>query len=337
MLNRSLFVILCIFFLVIILPVLALRGLYFFEKEERDPIMLKVYNVNLKKVEKMELEDYLVGVVAAEMPAIYHIEALKSQAVAARTYAVRQMPVYGGSGSRYDMADICTDFRYSQAWISEEEMKEKWGFVPYFYLWNRVKQAVEDTAGEILIYEDRPIEALYHSNAGGRTESAQYVWGNRVEYLKSVASPYDREREKNYKFKSIFEIEDFDQKLGTDIKTSVMAGNEGGEMSLKQKKPSLFEIMEYSESGRVYKIKIGDKILKGNEIRDKLSLQSNYFEFHLEGDEIHCSVKGYGHGVGMSQDGADGFARHGYDYKRILKHFYPGTELIKIKDYVFKK
>ncbi|MFW6016324.1 MAG: SpoIID/LytB domain-containing protein, partial [bacterium] len=162
---------------------------------------------------------YLKGVVAAEMPARYHMEALKAQAVAARTYTLKQLPAYGGRGSKnHPEADISTDFRYNQAWLSEEEMKEKWGFLSFFYFWLRISRSVEETAGRVIVYENKIIDAVYHSNSGGRTEDASSVWGEKIPYLISVDSPYDKENERNYQHNLSFSIEEFDERLNTDIK-----------------------------------------------------------------------------------------------------------------------
>lgn len=296
-----------------------------------DDLLIKVYDTEVEKIVAMELEDYLIGVVAAEMPANYHLEALKAQAVAARTYAARHLKIFGGSGSQqYPGADICTDYRYSQAWISQEKMKDKWGFVPFFYLYNRISRAVEDTNGGVLIYNGRLIDAVYHSNAGGMTEDPYYVWSNRVSYLKSVKSPYDKEKKSNYSYNYTLDLKDVDRKLGTSLTELTAVRDKQRVELLSSSNDNLIKVLQKSNSGRIVAIKFGDKIIEGQELRKKLSLPSNLVEFEIKGKNLYCEVKGNGHGVGMSQAGADGLARHDYNYNEILLHYYQGVEIEKI-------
>ena len=339
MLKKSLYYIIFIFLIIIIFPLLITRGFFFFSDEEEGSLLLKVYDTRKEKIVEMELETYLKGVVAAEMPAVYDLEALKAQAVAARTYALKQMPRYGGPGSsQHSEADISTDFRYNQAWISREQMKEKWGFIPFFYFWNRVSRVVENTRGEVVIYQGQLIDAVYHSNAGGITEDAQYVWGNKTPYLKSVKSPYDRESLKNYQYLFKIPITDFDKKLETNLVNLVQPKkqedgiNEQKTLINSSNEKKIFNIKERSESGRIISLKIAGKDFTGQEVRKKLSLPSNKFEFVIKEEYIETRVIGNGHGVGMSQAGANGLAKHGYNYIEIIEHYYTGVKIIEMKD-----
>lgn len=301
---------------------------FFKEQKEEDSLIIQVYDHRKNEVRPIELNEYLKGVIAAEMPANFHMEALKAQAVAARTYTLRQLSDYGGKGSsQHPDADISTDYNYNQAWITREEMREKWGFLPFFYLWLRVSNSVEETKNEIILYNNEPIDALYHSNSGGKTENAGDVWGEKTPYMVSVESPYDKEREKNYRHSFSFEVNEFDKKLGTSLDEKINKDEE----SMSSNSDQLFEIEKHTEGGSVDQIKIGEKTFTGKEIRELLSLPSSKFEFSLENNEIICKVRGYGHGAGMSQDGANGFARHGYDYEQILKHYYQGVEIVDLK------
>ncbi|MFW5986551.1 MAG: SpoIID/LytB domain-containing protein, partial [Halanaerobiales bacterium] len=176
-------------YLLIIFIILILVPLLLVKEQDDEKIVLRVYNHQLDKIVEMELNQYLRGVLAAEMPARYHPEALKAQAVAARTYTLKQLPRYGGSrNSAYKGADVSTDYRECQAYFSEREMKDRWGFIPFFYYWSRINTAVEETAKQVLVYDGKLIDAVYHANSGGRTENAEYVWGRNTPYLKSVES-----------------------------------------------------------------------------------------------------------------------------------------------------
>lgn len=264
----------------------------------------------------MELDDYLRGVLAAEMPALYHQEALKAQAVAARTYTLKQLPRYGGSGSqKYKGADVSTDFADCQAFLSENEMREKWGFVSFFYYWARINRAVEETRGQILLYNGKIIDAVYHANSGGMTEDARYVWGSDTAYLKSIESPFDVENEKSFKSTFYFAMNEIKEKLG-----------------IQQTSPDdNIHIVKRSSSGRVLELNIAGQSFTGIQVREKLSLPSTKFEISSEGNIYTFTCYGKGHGVGMSQDGANGLAKNGYNYQQILKHYYKNVELRKIK------
>lgn len=325
MLSKGVYLLLGLFIVLIIIPVILIKGDFW--REDINSQLIRVYNHKEKKIVIMELEEYLRGVVAAEMPALYHPEALKAQAVAARTYTLRQLPEYGGAGCRnHPGADISTDFNTSQAWLSEEEMRERWGFLPFFYYWTRVNNAVEETEGEVLQYKFVMIDAVYHANAGGITENSRHVWGREKPYLLSVESPYDSIRQKNYINNYYFGLVDIMEKLELNSKDeSGSEGNVGLDENLQ------LEVLKRSESGRVLELKMGSHVFTGNEFRQRLSLPSNMFTITREGDIFTFTVKGKGHGAGMSQDGADGFARHGYNYKEILAHYYPGTTITEIE------
>ena len=304
-----------LFFLLIIISMLPVFVYSLITRSAGESLTIDVYRHRIEEIEQMELEEYLKGVVAAEMPVVYDMEALKAQAVTARTYTLRQLVSPGDNSHEYSGADISTDFRFNQAWISREQMKQKWGYLPYLYFYIRISEAVEETAGEILVYEDRIIDAVYHSNSGGRTATGEDVWGSSSSYLQSVSSPYDGDRERNYRHQFTISREDFLKKLQLDNPGSFL-----GDLSLN--------FREYDISGRVLSVEIAGQQFTGREVRELLELPSTKFSFSLQGDEIVCDVWGFGHGVGMSQDGADGFGRRGYSYRRILNHYYSGIEIV---------
>jgi stage II sporulation protein D len=301
LLNKSGYLLIFIFVILVIIPLFLVK-----EKEESE-FLIKVYNHKTDQVVIMELDDYVRGVVAAEMPACYDIEALKAQAVAVRTYTIKQIR---SGKAEYRGASLSTNWRECQAYLSEEEMKEKWGFLPFFYYWARINRVVEETRGEILLYQEAPIDAVYHANSGGITEDASYVWGNQTPYLKSVKSPHDQEQDNNFKKTYYFGLNELKEKL--KLKQEIGTGD--------------CKISRKNESGRVVELEIGNKSFSGIEFRQKLDLPSTRFEVTgLEGGILTLTVYGKGHGVGMSQDGANGMARHDYDYHEILKHYYQGV------------
>ncbi|MFW6256574.1 MAG: stage II sporulation protein D [Bacillota bacterium] len=306
-----------LFFSLFLIAVLAPLLIHIFSSPPvPETLKINVYKHRSQEIESMELGEYLKGVVAAEMPVFYHMGALKAQAITARTY-VMQKYLLGSSKSIPENAHISTNFRDSQAWISRKEMKEKWGIIPYFFLYLRISRAVEDTAGQIIMFDNKIIDAVYHSNSGGRTTAAENVWDQPRPYLKSVVSPYDSEGE-NYHRRLEFSKRELEDKL--KIELSGVTGE------------SLFKSQEYDTSGRVAKIEIAGRKFSGDEIRELLDLPSTKFSFDLKDDLIRCEVWGFGHGVGMSQDGAHGLARHGYGYQQILKHYYQGTEIIDYRE-----
>lgn len=293
---------------------IAYMGNVFFSPPA-ETMTLDVYIHRTGEVETMELEEYLIGVVAAEMPVIYNREALKAQAVAARTYVLQQM-ISDNNNHNLKAADITTDFRYNQAWISRAEMREKWGVLPYFYFYQRIAGVVEETVGEVIVYQDEIIDAVYHSNSGGQTTASETVWGQAIPYLRSVCSPYDKLRDRNYSHQFEFTSKRMIDSLGLE------SFSEGKIENLQLK------IKNRDQSGRVQKMEIAGFSFTGQEIRQKLNLPSTKFDFKQTGEKIICQVIGFGHGVGMSQDGADGFARNGHQYDQILTHYYQGTRIV---------
>lgn len=264
---------------------------------EEKKTMVTIYRSNGTVIEK-ELEDYIVGVVAAEMPASFNVEALKAQSVIARTYTLRKL----------NKGEVLTDTVSTQAFIDESEMKTKWGS-DYSKYYNKIKSAVNATKGQYLTYNGEYIDAVYHSTSNGKTEDAANVWGNSIPYLKSVDSSWDKSASSylkinNKEFNTVMNI------LGINI-------NENTEIS----------ILSRNESGRVSEVKIGDSIYSGVELRNKLGLRSADFDITIENGNFTIITRGYGHGVGMSQYGANGMVNAGYNYKDIIKHYYTGVKI----------
>ncbi|PYG89518.1 stage II sporulation protein D [Ruminiclostridium sufflavum DSM 19573] len=289
--------------------------------DKKDSITINVYVSEQKKVVNMQLEDYLLGVVAAEMPASFETEALKAQAIAARTYALgRATKLYGsGKDDVHNGADVCTDPGHCQAWISKDTAMKRWGFLSSFRYWNKICKAVKETSGQVLEYDNVLINPLFHSNSGGHTENAEDVWAGTPEpYLKGVES-FGEENSKEYKNEVIWEqkdiikaLKEFNPKIKIDEKDIM----------------SDIEIKKYSSGDRVMDMKIGNITMKGTDFRKILQLKSANFKLtKLPDSRISITTLGYGHGVGMSQCGANYMAQKGSSCEEILKYYYRGVEI----------
>lgn len=267
------------------------------EEQEEETIRVKVYRTN-GMVLTLELEEYVVGVVGAEMPAAFPLEALKAQAVLARTYALRSL----------EKNTRLTDNSSTQNYKNEDELKKMWGSSASTYL-KKIKKAVEQTKGIFLTYQGEIIDAVYHSTSNGKTEDAKNVWGNSVPYLVSVDSSYDKESS-SYEQKKTFSYEELTKKLGFAIDYD-----------------TTFEIQGKTDGDRVSEMSIDSQLYGGVELRSLLGLRSATFEIEKLENGITFTTVGFGHGVGMSQYGASGMAKHGSNYKQILKHYYNGVTL----------
>lgn len=253
----------------------------------------------------MNIEDYLIGVVAAEMPAAFESEALKAQSVAARTYTLYK------SASTDHEADICTDFNHCQAYLSESEMRQNWKDDYNFYF-DKIKNAVYSTRGEYLTYNEEPIMAVFHSMGGGQTQNSSDVWGTQVPYLVSVPSPGEEEAT-NYHSTHTISFEEFKNTIHASYPQAVV------ESYLDISQPTL------TESGHVKGILIGKVSIPGSKIRSMFNLRSTKFTISFDENMVTFSVTGYGHGVGMSQYGANAMAKTGKTYREILSHYYQGV------------
>ncbi|SHI37982.1 stage II sporulation protein D [Lutispora thermophila] len=276
-------------------------------------LYLNVYDYRKEKLITMDLEEYIAGVVAAEMPATFHIEALKAQALAARTYTLLRMKYFGGKGcSQHPEADICTDPSHCQAFVDPNTLGKNQ---------KKIYEAVNSTKGEVIVYEDKLIDAVFHSTSGGITENSEDVWVNKVPYLRSVLSQYEDHSPKLISRKEI-SIDDF---------VSGMLSLDNTITLDKKNLESQIQIIERSSGGRVMKIKIGDKYFSGRDIREQFGLNSTNFSIDIGKNRITFEVIGYGHGIGMSQYGADGMANHGATYQEIIKHYYTGVEIVPLE------
>ncbi|EOD00719.1 stage II sporulation protein D [Caldisalinibacter kiritimatiensis] len=318
-----------IIFITIIIPIALIKGCdigtenYEHEiKKIKKENEISIYNVKTKKVEKMKLEEYIKGVVAAEMPAEFHIEALKAQAVAARTYAIYRIQKYKNGHPDHPQAPLCTGI-HCQAWLSKDELRQVHSSSKWMYEhWPKIEEAVESTKGIIITYDGKPIEPLFHSTSGGMTEDSEKVFLSKVPYLRSVVSPYEKGAPK-LKSSVTMTVDEFIQKIESKYNNIKLT---------KSTLPNKIQLIERSKSGRITKLRIDNTIVTGREIRELFKLNSTNFKITIRGNELKINTIGNGHGVGMSQWGANGMAKNGSTYDEILKHYYTGVELHNIAE-----
>ena len=278
---------------------------------------IKLFHSGSGQIEELPIDEYLYGVVSSEMPANYEAEALKAQAIVARTYTIYQ--IMNNSG-KHPGADICDNSSCCQAWISKDERLSKWAPEEAESNWNKIVDAVNSTSGKIITYQNKPINAFFHSNSGGKTESSLNIWGGiDYPYLKSVETAGE-EGYTQYSSEAKFTKEELLNKLKEKYQ----------DCEIDYSQENCIQIIEYTTSGRVKTIKFGNKEIAGTEARTILGLRSTNFTFTISGNEIIFSVIGYGHGVGMSQTGADALAKSGSNCEEIIKHFYTDVEIVEV-------
>lgn len=267
------------------------------------------------KVETLAMDEYLYGVVAAEMPANFESEALKAQAIVARTYTAYKM----FKGSKHENADICDDSTCCQAWISKEKRFERWNEADRENNWNKIVSAVDETKGKIITYNGEPINAFFHSNSGGSTETVSNVWGGTdYPYLQSV----ETSGEEGYtQYSSSVTL------TKDEILQKIQESHPEANIDFNSENP--IQITEYTESGRVKAIQFGNVSISGVEARTIFGLRSAKFSIEI-GDSVTFNVVGYGHGVGLSQTGADAMAKTGATAEQIINHYYTDIKIENI-------
>ncbi|MGM8215031.1 stage II sporulation protein D [Bacillaceae bacterium W0354] len=273
--------------------------------EDTEQPSVAVMRSNSGDIENVPLEQYVISVVASEMPADFEIEAIKAQAVAARTYIVQKL--MQPESEEYDVTDTVTH----QVYKNFDELRQIWG-VDYSWKMNKITQAVNETKGKILTYNGKPITAAFFSTSNGYTENAEDYWQNEIPYLKSVSSPWDEQSPK-YIEQEIFELNEVVQKLG-----------------LKQANTLKVSNVVKTDSNRIKEIQINGKKFTGRQVRELLGLRSNDFTIELKGNHAIFTTKGFGHGVGMSQYGANGMAKEGKTFDEIVKHYYQGIDITSV-------
>ena len=272
------------------------------ESETQPREAVKIAVLTGDSVVEMELEDYITGVVLSEMPADFQPEALKAQAVVARTYAMKRAE----KGSKHDAAAVCTESSCCQGYRAPEEYRAGGGTEAAL---EKVKKAVADTAGLVLKYGGELIDATYFSCSGGSTEAAVEVWGSDVPYLQAVDSPGE-EIAAHHSDEVWFSVEEFAGLTGCSGKPEGWLGQ-----------------VTYTQGGGVDTMELDGKLFEGTELRKLLGLRSTDFSIEIEDGAVVVTTQGFGHRVGMSQYGAEAMAREGSTFQEILAHYYIGTEL----------
>lgn len=281
------------------------------------PDTIQVYRHTTGKTETIPFEDYVKGVVAGEMPSDFEMEALKAQAVAARTYSLSKI-IRSGSGGNPDhpSAPICDD-THCQVYRSPEELKTIKSSEWMDTGWTKIQKAVDSTKGQLLYYQGALVEQpLFHSSSGGKTENSEDVFVSALPYLRSVDSPYETGAPHQNE-QVVFSLSEFIQK--------VKAASNGKDVGTVNS--DTLKVLSRSQGGRVINVQIGNITMKGRELRDLCGLRSANFVLSLQGNDVVITTDGYGHGVGMSQWGANGMAQAGFNYIDILEHYYTGVEV----------
>ena len=266
--------------------------------------IIRVKDEKTANITEIPFEDYIKGVVAGEMPATFELEALKAQAVASRSYAMYQMTAT--KDNEYDVLNTTAN----QVYLTDEDLKENWKD-EYPEKINKIKEAIAETSGEYLTYNGEIVNAMFFSTSVGATENSEEVFVSALPYLRSVDSKWDEESPA-YTDTYTFSLEDFYNKLGLSYNETLN-----------------IEVTAKTSTGRTKTLKINGEELQGRDLATKLSLRSNYFDIVQNEKNITITTKGFGHGVGMSQYGANGMAKEGYTYDQILKHYYQNTEIKK--------
>ena len=289
-----------------------------------DTYTVRVHNHRTGDTAEMKLEEYIFHVVAGEMPLRYDIEALKAQAVAARTYTVQKCKSIMGDKAKCCKKgdwDVCTDSGCCQAFRSTEKMHLTWGR-HYKEYCIKLYNAVNDTKGQILTYDNKPINAMYHSSSGGYTENIEDIYGgDPVPYLKSVRSPGEEDFE-DYRTTVKFGYDELADKLNREYGTGLSRSN------LR----TGLKITEKTRTGAVLSVQIGDKKVTGRDFRRILSLKSCKYTISFDNKCVIITTEGFGHSVGMSQTGAGAMAKRGSEYDEILLHYYTDVKLQTIGD-----
>lgn len=291
-------------FLIVVLSIIALVSSLNHEAAFNDDknLTVNIKDADTSTINSIDLEEYIIGVVAGEMPASFNEEALKAQAVAARTYAVYKMST---TNKEYDLVSDITN----QVYITEEQMQEKWQ-EDYSFYYEKVKNAVVATKDLVMTYDGEVICAYYFAMSNGKTEDVSLVFGETRDYLVSVDSSWD-ESVKNFSYTITLAKSDFCTKLSIDCSNIIISE------------------VQRSPSGRVNNITINNQKFQGTELRKLLDLRSTDFEITVLND-IVITTRGYGHGVGMSQYGANEMAKFGKNYEEILKYYYQDVAITKI-------
>ncbi len=269
-------------------------------------LMIRVKRNATGNIEKVPFEEYITGVLAGEMPVNFELEALKAQAVAARSYAMKKMEQ--NQNNEFDVVDTVSN----QVYLDDATLKERWKD-DYPEKINKIKTAITETNGEYLTYDGAVIQAFFFSTSTGKTENVEEVFVQALPYLRSVDSSWDAEVSPVFQVTTEFSLADFYSKLNLPYQESLQ-----------------IEFTKTTSTGRVKELLINGTPFKASDVSSNLNLRSTFFSFEQIGNNVKIETKGFGHGVGLSQYGAQAMAKKGYTYDQILKHYYQGVEISKI-------
>ena len=301
-----LFTIILIFIPFFIVNILGINEIEEIELKYINNINVRVKRLSTNEIQIVPLEEYIVGVLAGEMPVYFELEALKAQAVASRSYVLKRLEY--NKDSEYDVVDSVLN----QVYLDDNYLKEAWG-KDYVVNINKLRTAVNETIDEYLEYDGEIIDALFFSTSNGYTEDASIVFNLELPYLKSVESKWDAQTSSVFNSKKTISLQEFYEKLGLEYKSELS-----------------FNVLERSDTNRIIKLEINGNMLNATDVYNKLGLRSTDFNLTQVGTNVVIDTKGYGHGVGMSQYGALGMAKEGYNYMQILEYYYSGAEIKKI-------
>lgn len=303
-----LFTIILIFIPFFIVNILGINKIEEIELKYINNINVRVKRLSTNEIQIVPLEEYIVGVLAGEMPVYFELEALKAQAVASRSYVLKRLEY--NKDSEYDVVDSVLN----QVYLDDNYLKEAWG-KDYVVNINKLRTAVNQTIDEYLEYDGEIIDALFFSTSNGYTEDASVVFNLELPYLKSVESKWDAQTSSVFKSQKTMSLQEFYEKLGLEYKSELS-----------------FNVLERSDTNRIIKLEINGNMLNATDVYNKLGLRSTDFNLTQVGTNVVIDTKGYGHGVGMSQYGALGMAKEGYNYMQILEYYYSGAEIKKIQN-----
>ncbi len=303
-----LFTIILIFIPFFIVNILGINKIEEIELKYINNINVRVKRLSTNEIQIVPLEEYIVGVLAGEMPVYFELEALKAQAVASRSYVLKRLEY--NKDSEYDVVDSVLN----QVYLDDNYLKEAWG-KDYVVNINKLRTAVNETIDEYLEYDGEIIDALFFSTSNGYTEDASVVFNLELPYLKSVESKWDAQTSSVFNSQKTVSLQEFYEKLGLEYKSELS-----------------FNVLERSDTNRIIKLEINGNMLNATDVYNKLGLRSTDFNLTQVGTNVVIDTKGYGHGVGMSQYGALGMAKEGYNYMQILEYYYSGAEIKKIQN-----
>ena len=270
--------------------------------------IIRVKRMSSGEIEEIPFEEYIVGVLAGEMPIYFEKEAFKAQAVAARSYALKRIEY--NNKKEYDVVDSVMN----QVYLDNDYLKNAWKD-DYVNNINKLREVVNETSGEYLVYDGKVIDAMFFSTSNGYTEDVEMVFNVDLPYLQSVKSAWDEDVSSSFRSVKTISLDSFYDNLELDYSNYLD-----------------FKVLKRSSTNRIISLQINGKEFSGRDLYNKLGLKSTDFTLKQVGDNVVINTIGYGHGVGMSQYGALGMAKEGYTYKEILSYYYYGTEIKKMEN-----